>query len=66
MVISGTEAVNRKGEFYGEERLEELVVKFKAESATAMLDEIMRDIALYTKGVPERSDDITLVILRIL
>jgi len=61
-----TEAANRKGEFYGEERLKELAVKSRNESATAMHDEIMRDIASYTKGVPERSDDITLVILRIL
>ena len=61
-----TEAANSKGEFYGEDRLEELAVKSKVKSARAMHDEIMRDITLYTKGVPERSDDITLVILSIL
>jgi len=61
-----TEASNSNGEFFGEERLEELAVKSRVKSASSMHDEIMRDIELYTKGVPERLDDITLLILRIL
>ena len=61
-----TEARNKKGDFYGDDRLVELAVKSKVESASAAHDEIMRDIALYTKGVPERSDDITLLIFHIL
>lgn len=61
-----TEAANKRGNFYGDDRLVELAVKSKVKSARAMHDEIMRDVALYTKGVPERSDDITLLIFHIL
>ncbi len=60
-----TEAVNLRGEQFGEERLKRTFLSLASRGATAeeMKDAILDRISEFTKGAPQ-SDDITLLIIR--
>jgi len=61
-----TEAEDPSGNFYGYERLERLLINTKVISAKKFSEEIMRDLNISTKGRDHRSDDITLICMKIL
>lgn len=57
-----SEAQGPDQEFYGVERLREVVVANCRESAENIHDAILQDVSRYTEGEPQ-ADDITLVVL---
>jgi len=59
-----TEAVNRRGELYGAERLRELTVANAALPAGEFADLVLRDVERFAEGTPA-GDDRTLVILKV-
>ena len=61
-----TEAEDPSGNFYGYERLEQLLIKTTVVSAKKLSEEIMRELNTFTKGSDHRSDDITLICMKIL
>lgn len=58
-----TEAENGSDEFYGEERLMEMLVREHAQEANVVLERVCSDVAAFA-GDRSQSDDITLLILR--
>jgi len=61
-----TEAEDPSGNFYEYRRLEQLLIKTKGVSAKTLSKEIMKDLNTFTKGSDHRSDDITLICMKIL
>jgi sigma-B regulation protein RsbU (phosphoserine phosphatase) len=59
-----SEAMNREGNEYGEQRLEGVIRRCISCCAQEMTDAIHRDIVEYAGGAPQ-SDDITMMILRV-
>ncbi len=59
-----SEAMNRVGAEYGEERLEEVVNSTKTSDADSILREIYKDVVKHVGGAPQ-SDDITMMILKV-
>jgi serine phosphatase RsbU (regulator of sigma subunit) len=57
-----TESENTRGEFFGKQRLRELVAARAGESCAAIHDAILKAVTLFTEGAPQ-SDDITLLVL---
>lgn len=58
-----TEAQSTKGEFFGEDRLAEIVQRCSDYSPQALTDEIVREVDEFAKGMPP-FDDQTLVVVR--
>ena len=59
-----TEAMSPDGEEYGEERLEALLRAHREGSAQAILDAVRADIRVFTEDPDERSDDITMIVVK--
>lgn len=59
-----TEAQNRKGEEYSEEKLESFVIDRASLTAQELLQEIKHEIDGFTNG-GQQSDDITLVVIKV-
>ena len=59
-----TEAMNKNGEEYSDERLEELVSGLGRFSAGETLSKILDDVKTFIEGAPQ-SDDITALILKV-
>jgi sigma-B regulation protein RsbU (phosphoserine phosphatase) len=59
-----SEAMNREGNEYGEERLETVIRGCTGCGAQELTDAIHRDIVEYAGGAPQ-SDDITMMVLRV-
>jgi serine phosphatase RsbU (regulator of sigma subunit) len=59
-----TEAVNEKGEAFGEERLMEIIRKNSRLSAKEMIRKIQDDVMIFA-GTQPQYDDITLLIMRV-
>ena len=57
-----TESENTHGEFFGKQRLREVVTAHAAESCAAIHDAILRAVTVFTEGAPQ-SDDITVLVL---
>lgn len=57
-----TEALSPEGDFYGRERLCELLLEETTDSAQQLLDAIDRSVSLH-RGTAAASDDLTLVVL---
>ena len=57
-----TEAQNTGGEFFGKQRLREIVAAHAGESCTAIHDAIHEGVAAFTEGAAQ-SDDITVLVL---
>ena len=57
------EAVNERGEFFGDERLQELLARADGLSASAIRDRIIESARTFT-GEVGLSDDLTVVIVR--
>jgi|SRR5579871_832210 len=57
-----TESQNQKGEFFGKQRLRDVVTAHAADSCGAIHDAIQEAVAAFTEGAPQ-SDDITLLVL---
>ncbi len=55
-----TEAQNLKGEFFGRQRLRQVVAEHHADSCQAMHDAVQSAVAAFTESAPQ-ADDITLV-----
>lgn len=60
-----TEAFNEKDEYFGEERLMEVVVRNRALSAGDLLTALLAEIRQFAGPAPQ-SDDITIIVLRVL
>jgi phosphoserine phosphatase RsbU/P len=58
-----TEAVNESNEEYGEERFSELACSFRGKSANNIVDEIVKEVSLFS-GTQPQFDDITLMIIK--
>ena len=58
-----TEAQNAQGDYYGEERLAQLVLATAGKSAAQVRDYIVRDVETFCAGVP-LFDDLTLIVVR--
>jgi sigma-B regulation protein RsbU (phosphoserine phosphatase) len=57
-----TEAQNTREEFFGKQRLREIVAAHAGETCATLHDAIQQSVAAFTEGAPQ-SDDITLVVL---
>ena len=60
-----SEAMSTESEEYGEERLEGVIGRSAGESAGEILEAIHRDVLLHATGA-QQSDDITMMVLRVL
>lgn len=60
-----TEAFDKKGEMFTEERLHEEISARRGDSVEELADGMLRRIKVYAAGVPQ-SDDITIVVMRYL
>jgi len=58
-----TEAINESNEEYGEERLCKLACSFRGKSANNIMDEIVKEVSLFS-GTQPQFDDITLMIIK--
>ncbi len=58
-----TEAPDRRGEEFGEQRLGELVAGLRGRPAVEIVEEIHKSVAAYSEGAPA-ADDITVVVAR--
>jgi sigma-B regulation protein RsbU (phosphoserine phosphatase) len=58
-----TEAVNPEGEFFGDERLREVLKCFPGESAQQLLEAVLAAVRRFTAGYAQ-ADDITVVVLQ--
>ena len=58
-----TEPENEYGEMFGEERLIELIVKHSDREDRQIIDTVMESVRQWT-GVPELSDDMTVLLVR--
>jgi len=59
-----SEAMNKNGDEFGEDRLSQLVSQHAQESAHAILDKITHDVALFTNGAKQH-DDFTMVVVKV-
>lgn len=59
-----TEAVNSANEMFGDERLEELIVKIRDRSADQIQNTILDEVSSFTGDLPQ-GDDITLITLKL-
>ncbi len=57
------EAMNEELEEFGEERLREIIVLYRARSANELIEKIISSVKIFTGGVPQ-NDDMTLIILK--
>jgi sigma-B regulation protein RsbU (phosphoserine phosphatase) len=60
-----TEAMDPDYKEYTDERLEQLALKLTDRSAPEVMEKIMEDVKLYIRGA-EQSDDITLIIIKVI
>jgi sigma-B regulation protein RsbU (phosphoserine phosphatase) len=58
-----TECWNPEGEQFGHERLKQSVLRHARQSASAILESVIRDVFDFRSGAPQR-DDLTLVVLK--
>lgn len=61
-----TEAENRNGDFYGIDKLSDISLKSRGKSAIELHDNIIRDLQKFSKGSMAKSDDVTLISIRII
>jgi serine phosphatase RsbU (regulator of sigma subunit) len=60
-----TEAINRKQEQFGQERLAKLIAESTALSAQEIIKKIERDVIAFSEGQPQ-FDDLTLMVVKVL
>lgn len=58
-----TEAANPEGEFFGDERLREVIKSFRGESAQQLLETVLTAVRQFTAGYAQ-ADDITVVVVQ--
>jgi sigma-B regulation protein RsbU (phosphoserine phosphatase) len=58
-----TEAMNNRGEFFGKERLIEIIDELREENAQVIVDGVLEDIKGFIGDI-DQNDDLTLVILK--
>jgi serine phosphatase RsbU (regulator of sigma subunit) len=58
-----TEAINKQGEFFGEERLIDVIHQCRSDSAEEILQMIVSHVASYTSR-SQHNDDVTLVVVK--
>jgi len=58
-----TEAINKAGEEFGMERLKNIIINSKYETAENILNNIIKEIEKFTYGIPQ-FDDITLLVIK--
>ncbi len=59
-----TEAMNETGEFFEEERLQDLLVSMSGRTATEIRDRVLDEVARFSGSAPQ-ADDITLAVARL-
>lgn len=57
-----TETFNRNGEEYGEDKLQQLILESRTQSAGELLDAIVQDVRNFNAG--KLADDLTLIVIR--
>jgi len=57
-----TEAQNQQGEFFGRQRLRQVVAEHRADRCRGLHDAVQSAVAAFTEGAPQ-ADDITLVVI---
>jgi sigma-B regulation protein RsbU (phosphoserine phosphatase) len=57
-----TESQNPEGEFFGRQRLRQVIAAHQPESSRELRDAVAAAIAAFTEGAPQ-ADDITLLVL---
>ena len=60
-----TEAMSPDEEEYGEERLEKMLKESRHLSATEILEAVHADILVFTQNAPVLSDDLTMIVLKV-
>ncbi|MCK9579827.1 MAG: SpoIIE family protein phosphatase [Methanoregula sp.] len=60
-----TEAFNEKDEYFGEERLMDCISRHRSRPAKEIMDTLLEEIRAFSGAAPQ-SDDITLVVIRVL
>jgi len=60
-----TETRNRRGEFFGEERLEELLKGLRLQSAQVIMDKLTSGINFFRQDEPQHDDITTIVLYRV-
>jgi sigma-B regulation protein RsbU (phosphoserine phosphatase) len=58
-----TEAMNEKGELFGDERLQRVLSTLKGGAVEAVVDGVMNEVKGFSRGAP-RSDDIAMVAVK--
>ena len=58
-----SEAQNSMREFFGDDRVKSLVAQHAGGPAEILLQKIVDDVKLYSKGIPQ-SDDITVLVVK--
>ena len=61
--VGVTEAQDRAGRFYGEQRLQEVLRSLGSRPANEILESILADLKSFLGGASQQ-DDVTLVVLR--
>ena len=59
-----TEAMNKDGVDYGEERLESILSTIRGIDAHEIIERVHKDVLRYTAGAPQ-SDDLTMMVIRV-
>jgi len=59
-----SEAMNKRGEEFSDDRLEKITLKLASECANDILDGIKNEVKNFTEGAPQ-SDDITMVVFKV-
>jgi phosphoserine phosphatase RsbU/P len=58
-----TESKNENDEEFGSERLSEIIINHRSQTAEAILEKIMKSVCCYSDGCPQ-ADDITVVVVK--
>jgi sigma-B regulation protein RsbU (phosphoserine phosphatase) len=59
-----TEAQNRDGDFWGQQKLEELLLSCRRKAPQQIIEDILNKLTKFVNGHPQR-DDMTLVVMRV-
>jgi len=59
-----TEAQNRDGDFWGQQKLEELLLSSRHKAPQQIIEDVLNKLTEFVSGHPQR-DDITLVVMRV-
>jgi serine phosphatase RsbU (regulator of sigma subunit) len=59
-----SEAMNKKGEEYGDEQLYEVIRRHSTESPSLIIEAIRKDVQIFTGAIPQH-DDMTMIVVKV-